>query len=507
MEIISIIPRPLKMTVAAGTFSLTPEAEILVSEENVEIGIYLAQRLRPATGFHLPVKQVEHVKQRENGITLQTLPEQKERGVEGYALSVRSDQVIIRALTPAGIFYACQTLLQLLPAAIESKTTVQGQDWTIRQVEIEDQPRFPWRGMHLDVGRHFMPIEFIKTYIDLLSSYKLNIFHWHLTEDQGWRIEIKRHPKLIDIGAWRLENGERYGGYYTRTEIQEVVDYARQRFVTIVPEIEMPGHSVAALAAYPELSCTGGPFTVATTWGIFKDVYCAGNERTFEFLENVLAEVIEMFPGPYIHIGGDECPKTRWQACPQCQARIAREGLKNESELQSYFIKRVEQFLRANNRRLIGWDEILEGGLAPEATVMSWRGVKGGIKAARLGHDTVMSPNSYCYFDHYQSLSKREPKAFGGYLPLRKVYSYEPVPLALTAEQAKHILGAQGNVWTEYMPTPEQVEYMLLPRMCALAEVVWSAQHLRYREDFRARLSAHYPRFEMLGVNYHHPKY
>lgn len=506
MEKISIIPRPLKMERKSGTFHLTPETIILVSKDTHSAGEYLAQRLTPATGFHFEVKQVEQVNLRGNCIVLQTDPAQKELGEEGYTLSVRPEQVIVSAPTPTGAFYACQTLLQLLPADIESKEVVQDVDWTIQPVEIEDKPRFRWRGMHLDVGRHFMPKEFIKKYIDLMARYKINFFHWHLTEDQGWRIEIKKYPQLTEIGSWRLVNGERCGGYYTRSDVQEVVEYAKRRCVTIVPEIEMPGHSVAALAAYPELSCTGGPFSVETTWGIFPDVYCAGNEKTFEFLEHVLSEVIGMFPGAYIHIGGDECPKERWKKCPKCQARIAREGLKNEHELQSYFIKRIGKFLASKNRRLIGWDEILEGGLAPHATVMSWRSMKEGIAAAQLGHNVVMSPESHCYFDHYQSLHRtQEPKAIGGYLPLKKVYLFEPVAPVLTEEQAAHILGAQGNVWTEYMKTPEHVEYMLFPRMCALSEVVWSDKHLRDWGDFFTRLSFHYNRFDALGVNYRQP--
>ncbi len=503
---LTLIPRPLKMKVNSGTFSLTPETSIFVSEDAHSVGEYLAQRLRPATGFQFDVRQIDRVNQRGSCIVLQTDSGLKNLGEEGYTLVVKPDQIIITAPAPAGIFYACQTLIQLLPAIIEKKEPVQGAVWIIPQGEIEDQSRFRWRGMHLDVCRHFMPKEFIKKYIDVMARYKLNLFHWHLTEDQGWRIEIQRYPKLSEIGAWRLVNGKRYGGYYTRSDIQEVVEYAKRRFVTIIPEIEMPGHSVAALAAYPELSCTGGPFTVRTQWGISRDVYCAGNEKTFDFLEHVLSEVIEMFPGTYIHIGGDECPKERWQKCPKCQTRITQEGLKNEHDLQSYFIKRIGKLLASKNKRLIGWDEILEGGLAPNATLMSWRGIKGGIQAARLGHDVVMSPESHCYFDHYQSTNRlREPEAIGGYVPLKKVYSFEPLPSALTGAESAHILGAQANVWTEYMKTPEQVEYMILPRMCALAEVVWSDKDLRDFNDFFTRLASHYDRFDALGVHYRRP--
>jgi hexosaminidase len=382
---------------------------------------------------------------------------------------------------------------------------VTGVTWTLPQTEIQDKPRFPWRGILLDVGRHFMPTEFIKTFIDLLARYKMNVFHWHLTEDQGWRIEIEQYPKLTEIGAWRTENGKPYGGYYTRAEVEEIVEYAQQRFVTVVPEIELPGHALAALAAYPEFSCTGGPFRIEEDEGIFKDVYCAGNEHTFEFLENILTEVIGLFPSPYIHIGGDECPKDRWKTCPKCQARIKAEGLNNEEELQSYVIKRIERFLNAHDKKLIGWDEILEGGLAPDATVMSWRGMEGGIKAAKQGHDVIMTPTSHCYFDYYQSEQyELEPRAHRGYLPLETVYDFEPIPDGFTPEQAKHILGSQGNIWAEYISTPQQVQYMNFPRMCALAEVVWSDKSQRNLDDFLARLSKHYARFDILGVNYRH---
>jgi hexosaminidase len=352
----------------------------------------------------------------------------------------------------------------------------------------------------------------------LMALYKFNYFHWHLTEDQGWRIEIKKYPKLAEVAAYRNEtivghhsdrphqfDGQRYGGYYTQEDIKEIVDHAGKHYVTIVPEIEMPGHSQAALAAYPELGCAGGPYEVATRWGIFKEVYCAGNEKTFEFLEGVLTEVIELFPGKYIHIGGDECPKDRWNECDRCQARIKEEGLEDENELQSYFTKRIETFLLAHDRRLIGWDEILEGGLAPEATVMSWRGTKGGIEAAKLNHDVIMTPTHFCYFDYYQSKEKSgEPLAIGGFLPLDTVYSFEPVPDELTVEEAKHILGAQGNVWTEYIKTPEHVEYMAYPRACALAEAVWTPKGNKNFNDFLKRMEEHYQRLNALNVNARH---
>lgn len=362
----------------------------------------------------------------------------------------------------------------------------------------------------LDVGRYFYPVEFIKKYIDYMAMHKLNTFHWHLTEDHGWRIEIKKHPRLTQVGAWRegTQIGSReqiderpHGGYYTQEQIREVVAYASERYVNVVPEIEMPGHTLAALVAYPELSCTGGPFRMPLQWGIQEDIYCAGNEQTFIFLEDVLAEVAELFPSPIIHIGGDEAPKARWKACPKCQARIKSEGLKDEHELQSYFIKRIEQFLLTKGKRLIGWDEILEGGLAPNASVMSWRGIEGGIAAAKQHHDVVMSPTSYLYFDYYQGDPALEPKAIGGLLPLEKVYSYEPTPAELSQEEAKYIIGTQGNVWAEFIHTPEKVEYMTFPRAAALAEVAWTPARLKDWDGFKKRMERQYERYDAMGMN------
>ncbi len=369
--------------------------------------------------------------------------------------------------------------------------------------------------MHLDICRHFFDVGFIKRYLDLLALHKLNAFHWHLTEDQGWRMPIARYPRLTEVGGYRLEtlvghygdqphrfDGTRYGGSYTREEVVEVVRYAQERFITVIPEIEMPGHALAALSAYPELSCTGGPFEPATLWGVFDDVYCAGKDSVFAFLANVLGEVADLFPGPYVHVGGDECPKTRWKECPRCRERIGAEGLKDEPELQSWFIRRIEAILAAHGKKLIGWDEILEGGLAPQATVMSWRGMQGGIDAATQGHDVIMAPGSHCYFDHYQAEPAGEPLAIGGLTTLAKVYAFEPTPAELDADAARHVLGAQANVWTEYMDTPEKVEYMALPRMCALAEVVWSPAEARSWEGFLQRLDRHGKRLDAMGVNY-----
>ena len=429
---------------------------------------------------------------------------------EGYELTIEPDSVLLRAAKPRGLFWGVQTLRQLLPPGGQGAKAARSEGThavPLPCVHIKDTPRYPWRGMHLDVGRHFMPTEFVKRYIDFLALHKFNVFHWHLTEDQGWRIEIKEYPRLTTVAAWRGQEDKRYGGFYTQKEIREVVAYAADRFITVVPEIELPGHSLAALAAYPEVSCTGGPFEVPTRWGIFEDVYCAGNDATFEFLKNVLSEVLELFPGPYVHIGGDECPKTRWKACKKCQARIEAEGLADEHELQSYFIKRISRFLASNGRRLVGWDEILEGGLAPDATVMSWRGIKGGIAAARMGHDVVMTPGTHCYLNMKQAPGADEPGHAGSHVvTLEKVYSYEPTPAELTPAEAKHILGAQGNVWTEYIATPKEVEYMVFPRMCALAEVTWTPAPLRDWNDFLSRLEVHQQRLDAMGVNYYREK-
>jgi hexosaminidase len=367
--------------------------------------------------------------------------------------------------------------------------------------------------MHLDVGRHFFPVEFIKRYIDLMAMYKMNRFHWHLTEDQGWRIEIKKYPRLTEVGAFRREtileknfdpyvgDGERYGGFYTQDEVREIVAHAQTRYITVIPEIEMPGHSVAAIAAYPELACTDGPFDVSTIWGVHEDIYCP-KEETFTFLEDVLLEVMDLFPSTYIHIGGDEAPKARWEESDVAQEVISREGLADEHELQSYFIRRIETFLRAHGRKLIGWDEILEGGLAPEATVMSWRGFGPGMEAARQGHDVIMTPTSVTYFDYYQADPESEPLAIGGLITLEDVYAFEPVPDSLSWNEGQHVLGAQANVWTEYMKTTDYVEYMVFPRMLALSEVVWTPAKKRDWDFFVSRLPSNFELLDRYGVNY-----
>ena len=501
-KVVSIIPKPAKMEISGGNFKFSNQTKIWINEPSDELqklGDLIASSINQSTGLNLSAtaKMTRNIPQ-----SLVLLQLKKDYpSLEAYTLDVKPHKITISAGSGAGIFYAIQSLLQLMPVNPNKN------NFSVPCVLIEDSPRFKWRGMHLDVCRHFFPVEFIKKYIDVLAAYKMNTFHWHLTEDQGWRIEIKKYPKLTGIGARRKEtmgDGKPYGGFYTQDQIREVVAYAQERFITVVPEIEMPGHALAAITAYPELSCTGGQFEVGTKWGVYEDVYCAGNDKVFDFLQDVLSEVLNLFPSEYIHVGGDEVPKDRWKVCPKCQERIKSEGLKDEFHLQSYFIQRIEKFLNSNGRKIIGWDEILEGGLAPNAAVMSWRGVDGGIAAAKANHNAVMSPGTHCYFDHYQGLSG-EPKAIGGYTNLEKVYSYEPVPAALSADEAKYIMGAQANVWTEYIETTNHVEYMLLPRMLALSEVVWSPKESRDYNDFSKRIEKHYDILSKKNYNFRIP--
>ncbi|WP_299122114.1 family 20 glycosylhydrolase [uncultured Winogradskyella sp.] len=442
-----------------------------------------------------------------------TFIEDKNLQKEAYSLNVIEDSIEIKASTDQGAFYAVQTLRQLLPVEFEN-ASFKGNQVNIPSVVIEDSPQFAYRGMHLDVSRHVFSLEFIKKYIDAIAMLKMNTFHWHLTDDQGWRIEIKKYPKLQEIAAYRDEtlvghysdqphqfDGKKYGGFYSQEEIKDIVAYAQEHFVTIIPEIEMPGHSQAAIAAYPELGCTGEKVEVAKKWGVFEDIYCT-NDETFDFLEDVLDEVLELFPSKYIHIGGDEAPKTRWKSCANCQTRIKEEGLKDEHELQNYFITRIEKYLNSKGRQIIGWDEILEGGLAPNATVMSWRGTSGAVEAAKSGHNVVMTPTSHCYFDYYQSDNEDEPLAIGGFLHLEKVYGFNPIPEELTSEEAQYVLGAQGNIWTEYMPAEDQVEYMAFPRMLAMSEVLWSDSEQKSYGDFVKRLESFHKRLDALDINY-----
>jgi len=510
---ISIIPQPETIKVLNGHFKINADTKLLVDDNDfLPVANYLLEQIQLKSNIQIEIIS-DKVVPTDNCICLIKENSDAISDEEAYQMDVNGSNIVIKASHAKGIFWGVQSLFQLFP--IETNNTLgELKEIIIPAVQITDKPRFSYRGMHLDVCRHIFPLDFIKQYIDLLAMYKFNTFHWHLTEDQGWRIEIKRYPKLAEIAAWRDStligsygdkphkwDGKRYGGYYMQEEVKEIVKYAADRNITIIPEIELPGHSLAALAAYPELACTDGPFRPATLWGVFEDVYCPKDE-TFEFLEGVLTEVMELFPSEYIHIGGDECPKIRWKNCADCQQLMRNEGLQNEHELQSYFIRRIEKFLNKNGRKLIGWDEILEGGLSPNATVMSWRGIEGGIAAAKQGHDAIMTPGSHCYFDHYQANPDFEPLAIGGFTTLKKVYSYEPIPEELNAQEAKHILGSQANVWTEYIPSAEQVEYMILPRMLALAEVNWSQKDARNWDNFREKINAHFRRFDLMGLNY-----
>ncbi len=515
MPIDTLIPRPVKLTPADGAFTLTADTPIVAHGPALTLGHTLAQAIAPATGYWLPVTPSSSGTK---AIALELAPHLAHLGAEGYLLNVTPEAVMLRAPQPAGLFYGVQSLLQLLPPEILREAKVENAVWTIPCVQIKDYPAFGWRGAMLDVGRHFMPKAFVKKFIDLLALHKLNTFHWHLTEDQGWRIEIKQYPRLTEVGAWRREtvigkpdeanpqndrfDGKPHGGFYTQDDVREIVAYAQARYVNVVPEIEMPGHAQAAIAAYPELGNTGQPVEVGTTWGIYENVYSV-QESTLQFLQNVIAEVLALFPSPFIHIGGDECPKAQWKASPQAQARMKDLGLKDEEELQSYFVRRMDEFLTRHGRRLLGWDEILEGGLAPNATVMSWRGEQGGISAARAGHDVVMAPNTSTYLDYYQSKDQsQEPLTIGGLVTLETVYAYQPIPHELESEEARHVLGAQAQLWTEYMPDARHVEYMAFPRLCALAEAVWTPNAAKDYADFTRRLTTHLKRLNILDVNY-----
>ncbi|MFN2399027.1 MAG: beta-N-acetylhexosaminidase [Gemmatimonadaceae bacterium] len=514
---IAIVPRPVSVTSRIGSFNVTASTGIQTDSATGMLGRQLADYLRPATRFPLPLSVHTGDATRSNSIVLRRDSSLVRLGPEGYRLEVSPERVVISAPEQAGLFYGVQTLRQLLPPEIFRASHAPEVSWTVPAVLIEDYPRFKWRGAHLDVSRHFMTKEFVRKYIDLLALHKMNSFHWHLTDDQGWRLQIRKYPKLTEVGAWRREtligrynsdpskrvfDGKRHGGFYTQDEVREIVAYAKARFVNVVPEIEMPGHSQAAIAAYPFLGNTDRQLEVLTLWGVSDDILNP-SEQTVAFMQDVLAEVIELFPSEFIHVGGDEAIKTQWRRSPRVQEQIRRLGLKNEEELQSWFIRQMDTFLSARGRRLIGWDEILEGGLAPNATVMSWRGTRGGIAAARMGHDVVMAPTSHTYFDYYQARPARtEPLAIGGFLPLDTVYSFEPVPSSLKPEFAKHILGAQSQVWTEYIKTPAHVEYMSFPRLSALAEVVWTPRARKNLDDFKRRLTPHLRRLKFLSVDY-----
>ncbi|RNI33023.1 beta-N-acetylglucosaminidase [Rufibacter immobilis] len=511
----AIIPQPQSLTPEKGEFLLNEKTTLLLPVDSAGFKLaasFLADLVKNAAGYELKYGKAG-AKPSKNTVAFLVDPNLENE--EAYTLQVHSKGVQIKSKTAKGAFFAVQTLRQLMPAEVEGKSTQK--TFPIPAVTITDAPRFSYRGVMLDVGRYYFPVDFLRKYIDLLAFYKINTFHLHLTEDAGWRMEIKKYPKLQEIAAWRDStvvghakdkprkyDGKRHGGYYTQQELKELVKYAQNRFITIIPEIDMPGHSLAALAAYPELGCLKDTtYQVLTAWAIQKDIFCP-HETTFTFLEDVLTEVMEVFPSKYIHIGGDEAPKDRWKQSAAAQEVIKREGLKDEHELQSYFIRRVEKFVNSKGRAIIGWDEILEGGLAPNATVMSWRGEKGGIAAAKQKHDVIMTPNTYLYLDYYQTpeARKTEPVAIGGYLPLEKVYSYNPVPASLTAAEAKHILGTQANVWTEYISTGDHAEHMTFPRASAFAEVAWTRPERKNYADFKLRLLQHSKHLDKLKVKY-----
>ena len=506
---LQIIPLPERMVLDAGSFKLDAGTPIVVPgcREAEDCARLLNEVVAGISNYILPLEK-EGTEKGKRGVYFRLDSLEKGWGREGYGLQINRDSIVLSAQTPAGLFYGVQTISQLLT---DGQFYFPGKrKWELPALRIEDRPSFVYRGLHLDVSRHFFPKEFVMKCIDLMSEYKLNRFHWHLTDGAGWRVEIKKYPELTRRAAWRAEKdylkwwkGDRryvtqdsanaYGGYYTQEEIREVVAYAASKYVTVIPEIEMPGHSEEVLAVFPELGCTGKPYQ--------NGELCIGNEKTFEFVENVLAEILELFPSEYIHIGGDEASKRAWKKCPKCQKRIQQEHLKDEKGLQSYMIHRVEKFLNSHGRQLIGWDEILEGGLAPGAVVMSWRGEKGGIEAAKAGHPVVMTPGGYCYFDSYQAEPQTQPYAIGGFTPYLKTYSYYPVPEELTPEEAKYILGAQANVWTEYISTTSHAEYMIFPRLLALAEVVWTPKERKDPEDFKYRVEKHLALLAQKGVN------
>ncbi|MGV3614362.1 MAG: beta-N-acetylhexosaminidase [Fimbriimonas sp.] len=508
---VAVVPRPAHFRPATGTFPLNAQTKIAVSDATRDLGIQLQGYLSPSSGLPFELSR----RTGNNTISLVLDRRLEVLGQEGYRLKVRPDRVEIRGGGAAGVFYGLQTLRQLLPPDAFRRAKTGNVTWALPCLDIEDRPRFSWRGLHLDVARNFMPKESVLKLLDLMALHKLNTFHWHLTDDQGWRIEIKRYPKLTQVGADRKDTmltydpptytGRPHGGFYTQDDVREVVAYAAALHITVVPEIEMPGHAQAAIAAYPELGNLTTPLEVGTKWGVIENVFNV-EDSTISFLQNVLAEVVELFPSKFIHIGGDEVPKKQWKESAAAQAKMKRLGLKDEHELQSWFVRQMDTWLAARGRRLIGWDEILEGGLAPGATVMSWRGVQGGIAAAQAGHDVVMTPTSHLYLDYYQSRDrKNEPHAIGGFVPLETVYGFEPVPAELPVDKTKHVLGAQGNLWTEYIRDFKHVEYMFFPRAAALSEVVWSPRESRDFTDFRRRLDAHLPRLARLDVNYRKP--
>ncbi|MDO9511594.1 MAG: family 20 glycosylhydrolase [Bacteroidales bacterium] len=516
-----LIPRPMRFGHnGPDGFVVDKETPIILQsdqKETKETAELLAGIIEKIIGTKPQIQHFEDINGFHNSILLSTYNADSALGAEGYKLTSSNSGLVIQANTQAGLFYGIQSLLQLIPIEFHFPNT-RTERIKLPAINITDKPRFSYRGMHLDVSRHFFGPDFIKKYLDLMATFKMNVFHWHLTDDNGWRIEIKKYPELTGICAWHVDRdqqnwrqheppkpGEKAtkGGFYTQDEIKDIIAYAAKRHILIIPEIEMPGHSSEIFAAYPELSCRGKKLDVQSgSYWPNTDILCAGNDGVFEFIENVLDEVASLFPGPYIHIGGDEADKTQWKQCKKCQTRIKKENLKDENELQSWFIHKAEEILTARGKKLIGWDEILEGGLSPGATVMSWRGMEGGIEAATQGHDVIMTPTSHCYFDYYQADPETEPEAIGGFLTLKKVYEFNPIPPSLDESNKKHILGAQGNIWTEYMATESHVLYMAIPRMLAMAEVCWSQENRIDYQDFRRRLRHHFQIFDSTEINY-----
>jgi hexosaminidase len=516
---VNIIPKPYRVETQDGNFTISPTTQLVLSETGMEKAAqFLNDYLDKFYGFHLQVMRNGATRNKANIIILDY--EKMDSDIPGmYLMHITRNRVMITGDNATGSFYGIQSLIQLLP--MEKKKNLM-----IPCLEIEDKPRFAYRGMHLDVGRHFMPVEFVKQYIDFIAMYKMNTFHWHLTEDQGWRIEIKKYPKLTQVGAYRGgtiighhpgtgNDNKPYGGFYTQEQVKDIVKYAADRFITVIPEIELPGHASAAIAAYPQLSCFPDESTkhapkvvwsgdssgkqVQQSWGVYADVFCP-SEYTFKFLENVMDEVMQLFPSKYIHIGGDECPKDNWKRSDFCQQLIKEKNLKDEHGLQSYFIQRIEKYLNSKGKQIIGWDEILEGGLAPNATVMSWRGEKGGIEAAKQKHNVIMTPGGWVYFDHSQTKNE-DSVTIGGYTTVQKVYDYEPIPAELSPDESKYVLGAQANLWTEYIKTPSKAEYMIFPRMSALSEVLWSRKASRSWPDFEKRMLNDFKRYNWWGVS------
>jgi hexosaminidase len=502
---INILPKPASLIQKEGVFRLTEKTVFCAtSPESRIIATFFAKKIQQSSGLKLRI-----TKKAIPGNTLHLkIDKSLDLGQEGYTLDVASDGIVLIAQTAQGLFYGMQTLMQLLPAEIESSIPVSGTDWKIPCVFIRDSPRFKYRGMLLDVCRHFQSVECVKKQIETLALFKINTLHLHLTDDQGWRIEIKKYPELTSIGSKRIEgDGSEYGGFYTQEQIKELIAYASERFITIIPEIEMPGHAMAAIASYPSLACFSKDFKVRNSWGVEEDVYCAGKEETFHFIEDVLNEVMALFPSDYIHIGGDECPKDRWKKCPLCQKRMQEEGLQNEQELQSYFMHRIQKIVAAYGKKMIGWDEILEGGLAPSAVVMSWRGEKGGIEAANLNHEVIMTPyDGGMYLDYYQGDPKVEPLALGGFITLENTYSYDPYPKDLSVGKRSWILGAQCNVWGECIYNVDILEDRIYPRILALSELTWTPTELKNYPDFEHRVDAALVRLDMHHIHYYIPQ-